>query len=153
MAKKPRISVAADHAGYSLKKDIADFLDEAGYEVLDRGPSSAKKSVDYPDYSLKVVRDILDGNAERGVLVCGTGIGMSIAANRFQGIRAAVVHDITTAEVAAKHNWANVLCLGARLTAPHLARALVQKWLESPFEERHEQRLCLIEKYSKKTGK
>lgn len=150
MAKKPIISVAADHAGYPLKKEIADYLKESGYRVIDRGPKSGKKSVDYPEYAFKVVKDVLAGNAGRGVLVCGTGIGMGIAANRFEGIRAAVVHDVFTAEVAAKHNHANILCLGARLTAPYLGKLMVQKWLDSPFEARHKPRLCLIEELAKK---
>lgn len=150
MVRKPRISIAADHAGYPLKKDIAGYLKDAGYQVLDRGTRSAEKPVDYPDYSYRVVQDIVKGRADRGVLVCGTGIGMSIAANRFEWIRAAVVHDLTGAEVAARHNHANILCLGGRITAPHLARQLVQKWLDSPFEPRHDKRICLIEDYALK---
>ena len=150
MAKKLLISVASDHAGFLLKKDIVKYLRDEGYEVHDWGVKSADNSVDYPDYAAKVARDILKGGADRGVLVCGTGIGMSIAANRFMGIRAAVVHDITTADVAARHNHANILCLGGRLTAPHLGRLLVQKWLDSPFEPRHGERIRLIEKYAHK---
>ena len=150
MAKKPRISVASDHAGFDLKKDIVIHLHNAGYEVHDWGVKSGKVNVDYPDYAALVVKDMLKGWADRGILVCGTGIGMSIAANRFDGIRAAVVHDITTAEVAARHNHANILCLGGRITAPHLGVQLVQKWLDSPFEPRHKERLRLIEKHARK---
>lgn len=149
MAKKIKISVASDHAGYDLKKEIVKYLRAGGYEVADRGTKSANKSVDYPDYTARVVNDVLSKNAARGILVCGTGLGMSIGANRFRGIRAAVVHDITTAEAAAKHNHANVLCLAGRLTAPYLAQQMVQKWLDTPFEARHKPRLDMIEDYAK----
>jgi len=150
MAKKPRISVASDHAGYILKKEVVNCLRKEGYEVHDWGIKSDKTSVNYPDYAALVVKDLLRGWADRGVLVCGTGIGMSIAANRFEGIRAAVVHDLTTADVAARHNHANILCLGGRLIAPHLGVQLVRKWLDSPFEPRHKERIRLIEKYAHK---
>ncbi len=102
MAKKIKLSIASDHAGYDLKKQIVKYLRDGGYEVADRGTKSANKSVDYPDYTARVVNDVLSKNVARGILVCGTGLGMSIGANRFRGIRAAVVHDITTAEAAAR---------------------------------------------------
>lgn len=145
MSNKVRFSIGADHAGFPLKQDLIKYLRENGYEVLDRGTRSGSKSVDYPEFALKVVNDVINGNAEKGILVCGTGIGMSISANRFKGIRAAAVYDVTMAELAAKHNNANILCLGARLTAPYLARLLVQKWLDTPFEPRHDIRLKLID--------
>ena len=142
---KPCISVACDHAAFDLKRDLIAYLREQGHEVIDRGTRSGRANVDYPAYAVRVVKDILEGKADRGILLCGTGIGMSIAANRFKGIRAAVVHDLTTAIYAASHNHANVICLGARLVAPHLARNLVQTWLDTPFEPRHQLRLNLIE--------
>jgi len=146
MAKnKPCISVACDHAAFDLKRDLVAYLREQGHEVMDRGAKSGRVSVDYPGYALRVVKDILEGRADRGILLCGTGIGMSIAANRFKGIRAAVVHDISTATYAASHNHANIICIGARLVATHLARVLVQTWLDTPFEPRHLRRLNMIE--------
>ncbi len=140
-----RIGVASDHAAFDLKRDIVAYLKEGGYEVLDRGARSGRRSVDYPDFAFRVVNDILDGNADLGVLLCGTGIGMSMTANRFKGIRAAVVHDLSTAIAAAGHNRANILCIGARLVAPALACTLVQAWLDTPFEARHQHRLDLID--------
>lgn len=153
MSRKIRLSIGADHAGFPLKQDLIKYLRENGYEVLDRGPRSGAKSVDYPDFAVKVVNDVLHGEAHKGILVCGTGIGMSISANRFKGIRATAVYDVTMAELAAKHNNANILCLGARLTAPYLARLLVQKWLDTTFEPRHETRLKLIDEHACKTRK
>ncbi len=142
------ISVACDHAAYRMKKAVVAYLKEKGYEVLDRGARSGTKSVDYPNFAKRVVDDILDGKADSGILLCGTGIGMAIAANRFRGIRAAVVHDQTTAVAAASHNRANILCIGARLIADELAVQLIQTWLDTPFEKRHQRRLDLIENLS-----
>lgn len=149
MPKKIRISIGADHAGFLLKKDLIKYLREEGHEVSDRGTKSGAKSVDYPDFAMKVVSDVLSSKADKGILVCGTGIGMAISANRFVGIRAAAVYDVTMAELAAKHNNANILCLGARLTAPYLARLMVQKWLDSRFETRHKTRLKLIDQHAR----
>ncbi len=143
--KKAKISIACDHAAYDLKKNLVNYLSENGYEVRDRGARSGKRDVDYPDYAYRVVSDILGKEADLGILVCGTGIGMCIAANRFQGIRAAQVHDLTTAAAAASHNHANIICLGGRLIAPHLARSLVQTWLDTPREARHKKRLAMID--------
>ena len=142
---KPCISVACDHAAFDLKRDLVAYLREQGHEVIDHGVKSGRMSVDYPDYALRVVKDILEGRADRGILLCGTGIGMSIAANRFKGIRAAVVHDLSTAIYASSHNHANIICIGARLVAFSLARNLVQTWLDTTFEPRHLRRLNMIE--------
>ena len=149
-AGQKRVSLGSDHAGFPLKDEIRSHLAKAGHEILDRGSESASKDVDYPDFAVKVVEDVLEGRADKGVLICGTGIGMSITANRFKGIRAALVHDVTTAEMAAKHNDANVLCMGARLVAPYLGKLIVDKWLDTPFEERHRCRLDAIEKLTQK---
>lgn len=143
--RKQRIGIGSDHAAYDMKRDLVAYLKERGYEVLDYGAKSTSKSVDYPVYSHLVAQDILDKKTDCGILLCGTGIGMSIAANRFKGIRAAVVHDVTTASFAASHNHANIICLGARLIAPALARVLVQTWLDTPRESRHKPRLDMIE--------
>jgi len=148
MKKVPAISVAADHAAYKMKRTVVSCLKGKGYEVFDRGTRSGARSVDYPNFAKRVVDDILGRRADRGILLCGTGIGMAIAANRFRGIRAAVVHDVTTAVAAAGHNRANVLCLGARLIADELALQLIQTWLDTPFEKRHQRRLDLIEQLS-----
>jgi ribose 5-phosphate isomerase B len=148
--KKIILSVACDHAAYDLKKFLLAYLKEEGYEFIDRGARSGRVAVDYPDYALKVVKDILNGEANRGILLCGTGIGMSIAANRFKGVRAAVAHDVTTASLAASHNHANILCLGARLISPYLAKILVKTWLETPFEPRHKCRLSMIDELADK---
>ena len=109
---KETIGIAADHGGFFLKWAIAEEIEAAGYQVLDLGTDS-EQSVDYPDYAEKLVRAISDGNVDKGVLVCGTGIGISIAANRHMGIRAALCYDEETVVLARQHNDANILCLGA----------------------------------------
>ena len=138
-----RICIASDHAALEMKSALVDFLREAGHEVHDQGPQSAD-SVDYPDFAGKVARCVANGGAQRGILVCGTGIGMSIAANKIRGVRAALVHDPCTARMAAAHNDANVLCLGGRLLAPSYGCELVAVWLDTPFEPRHAARLDKI---------
>ncbi|MEZ0344213.1 MAG: ribose 5-phosphate isomerase B [Caldimicrobium sp.] len=140
-----KIVIAADHAGYFLKEKIKDFLIKEGHEVLDVGTNSAV-SVDYPEYGYKAVEKILKGEAERGILVCGTGIGMSIVANRFPGIRAALCHEPFSAKMARLHNNANVLVLGGRLIGDGMAIEIVKTFLSMEFEGgRHERRLNLIE--------
>ena len=138
---KETIGIAADHGGFVLKRAIAEEIEAAGYQVLDLGTDS-EKSVDYPDYAEKLVRAISDGNVNTGVLVCGTGIGISIAANRHMGIRAALCYDEETAVLARQHNDANVLCLGGRKIAESQARQLVALFLDTEFEGgRHERRI------------
>lgn len=140
-----KIVIAADHAGYFLKEKIKDFLIKEGHEVLDVGTNSAV-SVDYPEYGYKAVEKILKGEAERGILICGTGIGMSIVANRFPGIRAALCHEPFSAKMARLHNNANVLVLGGRLIGDGMAIEIVKTFLSTEFEGgRHERRLNLIE--------
>ena len=134
------ILVGSDHAGFELKESLKRHLEAAGHRVVDKGPGSTA-SVDYPDYAEAVCRGLLAQEGELGVLVCGTGIGMSIAANKLPGIRAALVHDPVTARLAREHNDANVLCLGARLLAAPYAAALVDAWLDAAFEARHQRRL------------
>jgi ribose 5-phosphate isomerase B len=138
---KETIGIAVDHGGWVLKQAIKEEIEAAGREVLDLGTDN-EKSVDYPDFADKLVRAISDGSADRGVLVCGTGIGISISANRHKGIRAAVCYDEETAKLARQHNDANVMCLGGRKTDEPLARRMVSLFLETEFEGgRHARRV------------
>lgn len=140
-----RIAVGADHAGWETKDRIVRFLREQGHEVDDLGTSSGA-SVDYPRYAYLVARRVASGEADRGVLVCGTGIGMSIAANRVAGARAAVCHDEFTAKMAREHNDANVLCLGGRVVAPERALALAEIFVTTGFGEgRHAPRVAMFD--------
>ncbi|RME37949.1 MAG: ribose 5-phosphate isomerase B [Thermoflexia bacterium] len=127
-----RIAIGADHAGRSLKEEIIAFLQDAGYPVEDMG-TYGDESVDYPDYALKVARAVATGAADLGILICGTGIGMSIAANKVRGIRAAVATDCYMAQMAREHNDANNLCLGGRVVGPGLALEIVRTFLQSRF--------------------
>ena len=138
-----KIAIASDHAAVSERGAVARVLSEMGHEVVDLGCASGER-VDYPDYAESVSRAVVDGDADRGILLCGTGIGMSIAANKIAGVRAALVHDATTAALAARHNRANVLCLGARVLGPVVIEACVSAWLETEFEARHQHRLDKI---------
>ncbi len=140
-----RIAVGADHAGYELKAAVAAWLAEQGHDVVDVGTSSAGERVDYPVYGARVARAVAAGEVDGGVLVCGTGLGMSMTANRFPGIRAALVYDEYTARMAAQHNHANVICLGGRVHAVDAAIRMVGIWLSTPHEARHARRLALID--------
>ena len=136
------IAIAADHAGFGLKQELAALLAEQGYRVLDLG-THGPDSVDYPDFAEKMAEVIRDGSAERGILVCGSGIGIGIAANRFPGIRAATCPDATMARLARAHNDANVISLGARIVGFETARDCVLTFLSTPFDggERHQRRI------------
>lgn len=139
------IAIGADHGGFILKDEIVKYLKDLGYKTVDVG-CNAEDSVDYPDFAEAVSEKIVSGEAERGILVCGTGIGMSIAANRHLEIRAAVCHDEYTARMAKEHNNANVLCLGARVLGKLVAVEIVKAWIETEFAEgRHQRR---IDKFS-----
>ncbi|MCD6526776.1 MAG: ribose 5-phosphate isomerase B [Desulfuromonas sp.] len=136
--------IASDHGGLELKQILVDFLRKRGIEVKDLGVS-ADDSVDYPDYAALVAEPISNKTAEQGILVCGTGIGMSIAANKFPGVRAALVHDEFTAQMAREHNNANVLVLGGRVLDPDLACRMVALWYDGDYEGgRHQNRLNKI---------
>ena len=136
------IAIAADHAGFDLKAKLADELKSAGYRVLDLGTDNGKTSVDYPDFGKAVAEAVVAGKADAGVIVCGTGIGISIAANRHPGIRAALCHDVTMARLCREHNDANVLALGARLIGEAVARDCLQAFLTTDFAgERHVRRI------------
>lgn len=136
-----RIAIGADHAGYALKETLVAYMRERGLEVLDFGTHSSD-SVDYPDYARAVAEAVARGNADFGVLICGTGIGMSIAANKVPGIRAAAVSDVYSARMSRAHNDANILCMGGRVVGPGLAIEILETWLRTPFEGgRHARRL------------
>jgi ribose 5-phosphate isomerase B len=140
-----RIVVGSDHAGLALKKELVLALAEWGYEPEDLGCHSAE-SADYPDFALAVARRVAS-STDLGLLVCGTGIGMSITANKVQGVRAALCHDTYSAGAARAHNNANVLCLGGRVIGPELAKAVVRSFLTTPFEGgRHQRRVDKIAK-------
>ena len=140
------IVIASDHAGVDLKARIVELIGESGHEVRDLGTADMT-SVDYPDFAHAVARAVETGEAERGILVCGTGIGMSLAANRHPQVRAALCHDAFTAEMARCHNDANVLCIGSRSTGPGVAEQIVRIFLETSFEGgRHQRRVEKIER-------
>jgi len=140
------IAIACDHAGYQLKTEVVKLLDELGVQVQDLGCSNPDESVHYPVFGKKVVDSILSRPRGRGILICGTGLGMSMIANRFPGIRAALCHDVSTAVMSRRHNNANLLVLGGRMIGPQLAREIVQAWLATPFDGgRHQERLDLLE--------
>jgi len=141
------IAIASDHGGFGLKSHLIDYLaSREGVEVVDLGVKTPD-SVDYPEYAAKLCRAVLDGQVERGILLCGTGIGISMAANRFEGIRAALCHDEFTARLSRLPHDANVLVLGGRILGVGLAEAIVDVWLETPFEGgRHRRRVEAIEK-------
>jgi ribose 5-phosphate isomerase B len=139
-----KIAIGADHAGFELKNQLGDVLRQSGHEVCDFGTNSSE-STDYPDYALRVAKAVASGAVERGILMCGSGVGMSIAANKVRGVRAAVGVDLEEVRLTRAHNNLNVLTLGARFTDPAKARELVRTFLETPFEGgRHERRVAKI---------
>lgn len=139
-----KIAIGADHGGYEMKNAIKIKLENDGYDVTDFGTYS-DESVDFPDFSKQVTKAIQEKEADLGILICGTGIGMSIAANKEKGIRAALVGDVFSAKATREHNNSNVLCLGARVTGLGLAEMIVDTWLNAEFEgERHQKRLDKI---------
>ncbi|MFO7293698.1 MAG: ribose 5-phosphate isomerase B [Actinomycetes bacterium] len=141
-----RIALAADHAGYPLKEHLAKWLTEHGHAVYDLGTHSTDP-VDYPDFAAAAARAVLDGRANRAIVVCGSGAGACIAANKFRGIRAAVAQETYTARQMVEHDDVNVLCLGARVVGEKLAEEVVAEFLDAEFtgEERHRRRLEKIE--------
>jgi ribose 5-phosphate isomerase B len=139
-----RIAIGSDHAGFRMKQELSAFLVEGGHDLTDLG-SYDEASVDYPDYGVAVGRAVVEGQADVGLCVCGTGIGIAIAANKVAGVRAAVVHDVTSARMAKEHNDANVVCIGARLVGPQVAREALDTFLSSTFEGgRHAPRIDKI---------
>ena len=138
-----RIAVGADHNGYALKKTMADLLRSLGHDVVDVGAHDMDPSDDYPDFAGALALTVASGEAERGVMVCGSGVGASVAANKVRGVRAAVCHDTYSAHQGVEHDDMNVLCLGARIVGEEVAREAVQAFVSATFsgEERHRRRL------------
>jgi len=141
-----KLVMAADHGGFKLKEELkAYLLKKDAYEILDLGTYS-EESVDYPDYGRQAAEKIVAGDAERGIIICGTGIGISIAANKVAGARAALCHSVYDAIMTRKHNDSNLLALGGRTTTEDIAKTIVDAWLETDFEGgRHQKRLDKIE--------
>jgi ribose 5-phosphate isomerase B len=141
-----RIAIGADHAGFEMKRDLAGYLAQQGHELTDYGTHSSAP-VDYPDIAEAVVTALRNGQSDRGILVCGSGAGVSVAASKFPGIRAAMCHDTYTARQAVEHDDVNVLCLGARVIGPALARTLADAFLTATFsaEERYVRRLAKVD--------
>ncbi|MBD8025463.1 ribose 5-phosphate isomerase B [Ureibacillus sp. Re31] len=139
-----KIAISSDHGGNNLRKEIMSLLDELQISYEDFGPKS-DDSVDYPDYARPVADGVATGKFDRGILICGTGIGMSIAANKVKGIRCALVHDVFSAKATRCHNDSNVLAMGERVIGPGLAREIVKAWLNTDFEGgRHTRRIDKI---------
>ncbi len=138
------IAAGCDHGGFTLKTLLIEHLGECGHEVIDLGTHSSER-VDYPDFAEGVARHVAAGNAEFGLLVCGSGIGVCMAANKIPGIRAATVHDVTSAHLSREHNDANIICLGERLIGPEVAKEALSIFLESQFQKgRHSERVQKI---------
>ncbi|HET9178714.1 MAG TPA: ribose 5-phosphate isomerase B [Terriglobia bacterium] len=142
-----RIAIGADHAGFMMKEELAAEVRKLGHDLLDVGARHADPSDDYPDFAEAVGRALMEGKAERGVLICGSGVGVSVAANKMPGIRAAVCHDAYSAHQGVEHDNMNVLVLGSRIIGPELARELVRTYLAARFsgEERHCRRLAKVD--------
>lgn len=145
------VAIGADHGGFHLKIKIVEFLKELGHEVHDLGTHS-EDPVDYPDFALAVAQEILLQKAVRGILICGSGVGACVAANKFPGIRAAICHDTFSAHQGVEDDNINVLCLGARVIGTELAKDIVKVWLSASFSgaERHKRRLFKVEEIEKK---
>jgi ribose 5-phosphate isomerase B len=143
-----RIAVGSDHAGFPLKTPLAAWLREMGHEVVDLGTHSTD-SVDYPLIGFELARQVAEGAAERGVLVCGSGIGVSIAANRVEKARAALVNEPLSARLAREHNDANIVCMGSRLVGEEMAREIVRVFLDTPFAGgRHQRRIDQLDQHA-----
>lgn len=139
-----KVAIASDHGGVNIRKEIISLLGEMNIEYIDLG-CDCEHSVDYPDYAVPVAEMVVGGQVDRGILICGTGIGMSISANKVRGIRCALVHDVYSAKVTREHNDSNMLAMGERVIGPGLARSIVETWLSTPFEGgRHKTRIDKI---------
>lgn len=145
-----KIAIGCDHGGITLKDSIVNYLEERGAKIEDFG-TFGTESVDYPDFAYKVARSVADGKADKGILMCGTGIGISIAANKVNGIRCALCHNTETARLTALHNDSNVLAMGGRVIDSDTAVNIVKTWLDTPFEGgRHISRINKISEIEKK---
>ena len=139
-----RIATGSDHAGLALKQGLREYLESEGHTVTDLG-THTKESCDYPDYAAEVARAVVDGDADFGLLLCGTGVGMCMAANKVAGIRAAVVSDSFSARATRQHNDANVLCMGERVVGQGLAQEILAAWLDAEYEGgRHQRRIDTV---------
>ena len=142
-----KVAIGSDHGGVNIREEIKKLMDELGIQYDDFG-CECGQSVDYPDYALPVAEKVASGEYDRGILICGTGIGMSIAANKVKGIRCALVHDVFSAKATREHNDSNVLAMGERVIGPGLAREIAKTWLTSEFEGgRHANRVAKITDY------
>lgn len=147
-----KVALGCDHAGFALKETVAACLEREGHEVLDQGTFSTE-SCDWPDYARSVAEAVMAGEAERGIAICGTGVGMCMAANRFPGVRAALCNDTYTARYSRMHNDANVLTMGARVIGPGVAEEIVRVWMGTPFEGgRHSRRLEKLAEMERRHG-
>ena len=144
-----KIVIGADHAGYEMKQGAVEHLKQLGHEVIDVGTHEPGKPDDYPDFALLVAKQLQGGQAERGILICGSGVGVSVAANKFKGIRAAVCHDHYSARQGVEHDDMNVLVLGSRVIGPNVAIDLIDGYLEATFsgEARHVRRLSKVKAF------
>jgi len=150
LMEKKTIAIGADHAGFKLKEFVKKFLQEKGFKVIDVGTYSEERC-HYPIYAQKVAGLVSQGEVEKGILICGSGIGMSIVANKFKGVRAALCHNIYSAKYSRLHNDSNILCLGGRVTGEDLTKEIVETWLNTAFEGgRHKERLMLINQIEEK---
>ncbi|MEK6532191.1 MAG: ribose 5-phosphate isomerase B [Deltaproteobacteria bacterium] len=148
-----KIAIASDHAGRELKDDLREYIDSIGIEAVDMGVNN-DESVDYPDYGSPVAEKVSTGEFAKAILICGTGVGMSILANKYAGVRAALVGDVYTARMAKEHNDANILVIGGRVIGKGLAREMVKTWLETRFQGgRHQRRLDKIRDIEEKQGR
>ena len=139
-----KIAIGNDHSAVEMKNEIKAFLEEKGHEVIDEGTNTTE-SCDYPIYGEKVGRAVVDGDADLGIAICGTGLGISLAANKVKGVRACVCSEPYTARMSRQHNNCNVLCFGARVIGIELAKMIVEEWLNTPFEGgRHQRRVDMI---------
>ena len=147
-----KIAIASDHGGINIRRELISLIEEMNIEYVDLG-CECNASVDYPDYAIPVAEKVINGEVDRGILVCGTGIGMSIAANKVKGIRCALVHDTFSAKATREHNNTNVLAMGERVIGPGLARDIAKIWLTTPFEGgRHAKRVNKVTAYEATHG-
>jgi ribose 5-phosphate isomerase B len=143
-----KVAIASDHGGVNIRQEIKNLMDEMGIQYEDFGCECETSSVDYPDFAFPVAEKVANGEVDRGILICGTGIGMSIAANKVKGIRCALVHDTFSAKATREHNDTNILAMGERVIGPGLARDIAKIWLTTEFEGgRHENRVNKIKSF------
>lgn len=143
-----KVVIGSDHAGYHLKKELIDFLNNKGFEVIDVGTDNPDIKVDYPDFAKKLSEEMLKNEIKKGILICGSGVGACIAANKIKGIRASICHDVYSAHQGVEHDDMNVLCIGAKIIGSELAKEIVLSFLNAKFieEERYIRRLNKVKK-------